>query len=82
MEKMFESAIRNLIEEHTDLLEELLQEALAAEPSDEDDGPVDAPNLTVHSIRTFDDAGILTTDKGIVIATKDGQRVFLTIQVQ
>ena len=44
----------------------------------EDDDGVLFP--TVENIRTFEEAHILTTDKGVVIDLNDGSTVYLTIQ--
>lgn len=35
---------------------------------------------TVENVRTFEEASILTTDKGVVIDLNDGSTVYLTIQ--
>lgn len=35
---------------------------------------------TVENVRTFKEASILTTDKGVVIDLNDGSTVYLTIQ--
>ncbi len=35
---------------------------------------------TVENVRTFKEAQILTTDKGVVIDLNDGSTVYLTIQ--
>ena len=44
----------------------------------EDDDGVLVPN--VENVRTFKEAQILTTDKGVIIDLNDGSTIFLTIQ--
>lgn len=45
---------------------------------DEDDNPF--IDEEVDSVRTFEEASVCTTDRGIVIDMEDGSSVFITIQ--
>lgn len=40
----------------------------------------DAP--AVGTVETFEDAGVLTRDRGLMVSLTDGTQVYLTIQLQ
>jgi len=63
-----------------DLLRELLEELLFAR-DDADDPLADLAERMdgIRRICTYDDAGVLTTDKGLVIECDDGAEYQLTI---
>jgi hypothetical protein len=63
-----------------DLLRDLLEELMYAR-DDVDDPLAELAERTrsVRQIRTFDDAGVLTTDKGIVIECDDDREYQVTI---
>ncbi len=63
-----------------DLLRDLLEELLFAR-DDADDPLADLAKRTecVRQICTYDDLGMLTTDKGLVIECEDGTELQLTI---
>jgi hypothetical protein len=63
-----------------DLLRDLLEELLIAR-DDADDPLADLADRTdeIRQICSFDDAGVLTTDKGLVIECDDGSEYQVTI---
>lgn len=63
-----------------DLLRELLEELMFAR-GDVDDPLADLAERTdgIRQICSYDDAGVLTTDKGLVIECDDGTEFQLTI---
>ena len=63
-----------------DLLRELLEELLFAR-EDADDPLADLAERTdgIRQICTYDDVGMMTTDKGLVIECDDGTELQLTI---
>lgn len=63
-----------------DLLRDLLEELMFAR--DDTDDPLAELAQRIGGIRqicTFDDAGVLTTDKGLVIESDDGREFQVTI---
>ena len=83
MEKVFELAIKALIEEHGEEFAEYIAEAqdTLAEDGDDDDIAVIGD---VGRASTFSEHGVLTTDSGLVVPFKADSRrkLYLTIQVQ
>lgn len=63
-----------------DTLREVLEELLFARDA-ADDPLADLADLTdgIRQIASFDDTGVLTTDKGLVIECEDGAEFQLTI---
>ena len=63
-----------------DILRALLDELLGAR-DDTDDPLADLAELTdgIREIHTFEDRGVLTTDKGLIIECDDGTEFQLTI---
>ena len=63
-----------------DLLRDLLEELIFAR-GDADDPLADLAERTagISALRTYDDAGVLTHDKGLVVECDDGGEFHLTI---
>lgn len=81
MKKAIEAALKCLLEQETDQLDELIHSAIeeGAGVNDEDDVET---AISVQGVRTYDECGVLTMDKGLAISLSDGSCVYLTIQVQ
>tara|TARA_Y100000310_G_C20404431_1_gene678945 strand:- start:386 stop:625 length:240 start_codon:yes stop_codon:yes gene_type:complete len=69
-EQVVEDAMRN--QATTDQWTEMLQ------PDDDND----EPGFIIDAVETFDEAGIMTSDKGVVLYTSAGTEIILTIQTR
>lgn len=74
-----ETLIARLINAHEGFADEVLADAICNQ-DDETDGDEAAPQI--RSVRTFEEAAVLTMNKGLVIGLTNGQSIYVTIQVQ
>ncbi|MCL4742600.1 MAG: hypothetical protein KJZ54_10400 [Phycisphaerales bacterium] len=63
------------------LLNDMLEELIMARDNDDDDRLAELAEDTegIRSIRTYDDVGMLTHDKGLVVECDDGTEYQITI---
>ena len=63
-----------------DLLRDVLEEIMFARDDEDSELAELAENIgEIESIASYDDVGMLTTDKGLVIETKDGSEFQISI---
>lgn len=78
MEKAIQDFLQELIHQDQDNADRILGDVITdGDPSADD---TDLPQI--RSVSTFEEAGVLTMNKGVVLNLTDGSRAFLTIQVQ
>lgn len=76
-----ETLIARLINANEGFTNEVLADAICDQDADEEtDGDEAAPQI--RSVRTFEEAAVMTMNKGLVITLTNGQSIYLTIQVQ
>ena len=65
--------------EHQDALKTLLEELKFMDDEDRADAGLDSDLTDIAEVRTFDEAGVMSTNAGLVLAMADGGEFQVTI---
>jgi hypothetical protein len=61
------------------IIEAVIADAIDTDQGNDSLGEFSETDATFQSVRTFEDAGVLTTDRGLVIRLSNGQEFQITI---
>lgn len=80
MDRALQAALQALLQDQKDEFDNLLADCIDELANvDDEDGDSDEDMPQLRAVRTFDEAGLLTTDKGLVLRFTDGSEYQLSI---